>query len=632
MKLNIQLFASLNVGDIYETTPVGIKPYGSQYTANAYEMKMIIKLNSQNLTNFTSNITITSYMRTLANSWGWSGFSNNIYMERYVKENDDVNYTKKNETDIRTLPRNNYYAWVDCGSWSGDIHHKADGTCTFYAKTYINTTNASSYSYIPRATEQISEAITVPQLHKNPTINITGITELNTYLGVANNVFVQYLSKKQFAFTKTLYDSATTQGITISNGSTSATGTTSPITLDFTNKTLYTTANVIPIKAVISDSLGSTGTQDINYTTTPIMYIKPSISSSTSVRRNGQTSGKAYLNLNATFYNGTIGSTANTIEVNYRFWEKDTTEPNTWNVISNPTISGNNITVSNYEIGTTDTSASNYFNPQKAYNVKIYIKDAMRNASGTYMSDTTTKSIPLGESVWDEYKDRLRIKKAQIDTDIINPNLDLFNDTSGSNWKDMIKNKLDYCVSNMKTSKYYMETFINGGWSGVNYGLGLFSKIGTNYQLSWFYIDGYKYVRKVGSTYSYYSSNPDILYDNSTGIQSRYSALIDNLSSYKKLAITFTMYKNSNQANTGGTAHICWLDLTKKDGNGYARSGIVVPYSSAHLTSSDIQSNDFKALFEANLNNNRVYCSFAYNGVVQQNSDYVMTKIEGYYN
>ena len=123
---------------------------------------------------------------------------------------------------------------------------------------------------------------------------------------------------------------------------------------------------------------------------------------------------------------------------------------------------------------------------------------------------------------------------------------------------------------------------------------------------------------------------PVELYNNNTGIQSKSYASISNLSNYKKLAITFTVYKNSDYSNTGGTAHICWLDLTKADSNGYARAGIVVPYSSNHLDNANISANDFKALFEANLNNNRVYCSFAYNGSVQVNANYVMTKIEGY--
>lgn len=75
----------------------------------------------------------------------------------------------------------------------------------------------------------------------------------------------------------------------------------------------------------------------------------------------------------------------------------------------------------------------------------------------------------------------------------------MFNDTSGSTWQDMMKNKLDYCVANINTTKTNIETFINGGWSGVNYGFGVFSKIGTVYQLVWYSTDGIYYCRKLGN-------------------------------------------------------------------------------------------------------------------------------------
>lgn len=409
MKLNIQLFASLNVGDTYETTPVNIIPYG--YSSAHYQMKMTVKLNSQNLSNFTSNITITSYMRTTGASWGWSGFSNNIYMERYTKVNDEAGYTRRNATDIPSLPTNNANNWVNCGSWTGDIQHRSNGTCSFYAKTYINTTNASSYKYIPRATEQESEILNVPALHKSPTIAIDSITEINSALtqyNVPNSTFVPYLSKKRFVFTPTLYDSATVTGVTISNGSTSVTGTASPLTLDFTNKTLYMTANVIPIKATISDNYNSTGETTVNYSNY-IPYIKPTIiATTTTVKRNGQLSGKALLNFNATYYNGTVGSTNNVPTIKYRFWEKDTTEPSSWITInSGITINDNNISVSNYEIGSDNPSASNYFDFQKAYNVRIWFEDV-------FLNDSTLKTIPLGQPVWSEYKDKVDFAKITV--------------------------------------------------------------------------------------------------------------------------------------------------------------------------------------------------------------------------
>lgn len=407
MKLDIQKFAALNVGDTYETSALGIRPYG--YSSNAYQMKFTVKLNSQNLANFTSNITITSYMRTLANSWGWNSFGK-IYMERYIKANDEVGYTLKNSTQLNNLPTNNANNWVNCGSWSGDIQHKTDGTCVLYVKNHLSTSSSSSYSYIPRDTEQTSESLTLHQLHTAPSLNIISVTETNNLLsGVGDNVFVQNLSIKNFAFEPILYDDATVSSIIFSNGTTAnIPSTTSPITLDFTNKSLYIVSNEVPIKATIVDSLGGSSEIQLSYAN-PIMYNKPFITTtSTTVKRNGQLTGKALLNFAGTYFSGTIGSITNSIVIKYKFWEKDTTEPNTWITIpsSSITINNNDITISDYEIGTTDTSASNYFDYEKAYNVKIQIDDAFK-------SDEVLKTIPVGEDVWAEYKDRLRIKKIQ---------------------------------------------------------------------------------------------------------------------------------------------------------------------------------------------------------------------------
>lgn len=89
--------------------------------------------------------------------------------------------------------------------------------------------------------------------------------------------------------------------------------------------------------------------------------------------------------------------------------------------------------------------------------------------------------------------------------------LDMINDTSGSNWQDMMKNKLDYCINNINTTKTNIETFINGGWYGRNYGFGVFSKLGAAYQLVWYSTDGIYFCRNVSGTYEYRS----ILWTNS---------------------------------------------------------------------------------------------------------------------
>ena len=83
-----------------------------------------------------------------------------------------------------------------------------------------------------------------------------------------------------------------------------------------------------------------------------------------------------------------------------------------------------------------------------------------------------------------------------LDGGSINPKLDLFNDTSGNDWKDFLKNKIDFCIANINTNKQNAQTFINGGWQGVTYGFGIFSKVGTVYQLVWHSYIGTYYCRK----------------------------------------------------------------------------------------------------------------------------------------
>ena len=94
------------------------------------------------------------------------------------------------------------------------------------------------------------------------------------------------------------------------------------------------------------------------------------------------------------------------------------------------------------------------------------------------------------------------IKVSQTNNDIslnLVDRLDMFNDASGANWQDMMKNKLDYCINNINTTKTNIETFINGGWNGVNYGFGVFSKTENIYQLIWFSSNATYYCRKLGN-------------------------------------------------------------------------------------------------------------------------------------
>ena len=82
-------------------------------------------------------------------------------------------------------------------------------------------------------------------------------------------------------------------------------------------------------------------------------------------------------------------------------------------------------------------------------------------------------------------------------------------DTSGSNVKEMLRNKLQYCKDTIPET--HIETFVNGGWSGVNFGFGFYSRYGTTYHLLWYSTFGIFMIRQIGNNYEYYQKGWDSL-------------------------------------------------------------------------------------------------------------------------
>ena len=72
-----------------------------------------------------------------------------------------------------------------------------------------------------------------------------------------------------------------------------------------------------------------------------------------------------------------------------------------------------------------------------------------------------------------------------LDSSSIYPKLNNYNESSGTSTTNLLKNKLDWCIANIKIGEQGI-TFINGGWSQNSFGFGLFSKIANVYQLIYF--------------------------------------------------------------------------------------------------------------------------------------------------
>lgn len=302
-------------------------------------------------------------------------------------------------------------------SWSGTTNHTVSSTfkisgleptatsipdVKFRAiRSNFSTKNAGYLSPVS------CDNITIPQGHTLPIVAITSIQELNTQINVPNTTFVQYLSQKRFTLSATAYEGATITGYQVVNGNNSASSITNVVDLDIEQLNIIT--NLVPVDVYVSDSFNTTGKLTQNYANY-ILYERPTINpTATITKRDGQTSGKVKLSFTGTFYNGDIGENTNTPVVKYRYWEKDTEEPTSWETIPNTsyTISNNNITITDYQIGSTIITDPNYFDYQKAYSIRIQIND-------NYYATNTLKGITVGEALWSEYKDRVDFKSLSI--------------------------------------------------------------------------------------------------------------------------------------------------------------------------------------------------------------------------
>lgn len=309
---------------------------------------------------------------------------------------------------------------------SNTITHNADGTKTVSVSA-SSPDLAQGNGYGPYSASA-SGSVTLATLHKSPTINSYTITERNSALtnaGVANNVFVKNLSIKRFTINATFYDGATHSSSKVWNlmsAQNNISGSPNIVDFDFRVKELKlydTTSNKAPIVVNVQDNMGGGANKPSSgvdlYDT--ILYDKVTITdTSTYAKRYGQLSGRVNVNVQGTYYNGSVGNVnqGGTYKptIKYKFWKLGTSEPASYSYTIPPeniTISNGTYSVTNYDIGSTTESATNYFDPDYAYRVKFQVND---NFTPSVVS--TEKPIPVGEATWTEYADRVDFKKITI--------------------------------------------------------------------------------------------------------------------------------------------------------------------------------------------------------------------------
>lgn len=345
------------------------------------------------------------------------------------------------------------YKIKDNESWSGTTLHTKNQTFTITGLNPAETElTGIKYRVVSSASDNASGLnatacynIPVPLFHNPPVISAYEIEETNQDLidaGVSDDVFVANLSQKEIDITYTL-EEANFQDATVYNGLTNVYDSNSlPITMDLTTNALRVDESGVPIVVSVTDDLNTRGyfsntsgavlSNPIFDYYSYIPYTKPSFTATTNAKRQGQISGQVALNIEGAYFNGVIGNKDQTSykpTLKYKYWKYGETEPDSYNDTipsTDITINNGTFSVSGYEIGSTTETDSNYFDPEYAWRIKLYVEDYFAN------NESNELQIQVGEATWTEYKDRVDFKKLTVRGNEILSSYVLYEDVEGS--------------------------------------------------------------------------------------------------------------------------------------------------------------------------------------------------------
>lgn len=408
MKLDIQLFASGTIN-------------GSSTASNS-DCRITWSSTGDTSTN-SSSVTANIQIYRSGSSSTTGTFSGSITING-----------KKQSVSKKFSPYN-WGSWATVGSYTVTVPHNSDGTKSITIKgslTQTGTTMAGTYS--------ASGTAVLDTLHKAPNFDLNDVsfTETNQKLlniGIPNYTYVKNLSQIEVEVSDDdiYYDNAEFSKLILYEPTIYADEYNKYVELN-TNPAIFT-----PTKSAYNNELFFRLYDTLNGnsfidTSSKIFYLQEysPVTINGSVKRNGQTSGLVTLNCNGTYYNGVVGNIDHSLSsykptIKYRYYEVgnesqaiEVTIP-TANITTN--YENGTFNVSNLEIGSTNPTASNYFDYEKAYRVVIAVQDDYIDSNNNeyYFSSATTQelAISVGEATWTEFKDRVDFKKITIKHELI---------------------------------------------------------------------------------------------------------------------------------------------------------------------------------------------------------------------
>jgi len=349
----------------------------------------------------SSFLSYTFQLAPITSGYDWANWSNKISYSITIGSNS---YTG-------TIPSYNGSSTVTLKSGSNiEIAHDSDGTKTINVAFSVSDTTGQSYTC---GNASSSSTFTLTTLHQAPYITDVTFTEQNsqlTTLGVGGDYFVPYLSNKIATITAETDNATMTLYEVLNTSAKVYSSQTNQVSINLIQNELYTSyvdflQRTVPELSIrLTDNKGGTSTTAYPYTYL-IPYTKPTLEkTSTTIKRksgNGTnlTDNKANINVVGTIYknNDAVGNNNAIRTIGYKVWERNTSEPANYTSLT-PTLSGGDVTVTNYEISNIDFT--------KQYNYKIILEDSYSDGV-TYYSDVAEGTIPLGQPTWSEYADHI---------------------------------------------------------------------------------------------------------------------------------------------------------------------------------------------------------------------------------
>lgn len=359
-------------------------------TRSEYQVRLGYEILKENVETNTREVKLQLEVRTINANYTTFGY-------------DQTSTVDGVQLEPATFSVRNVNQWIIFGARTITIKGAFNGI-----KTGSFITNANATWQLKSGSASVN--ISLENLHTPAEITSIEIEEKNTLLENATQI-VQNLSIKNFTFETITYDDATILSYQVyHNGVLIGSSTTNGMTIDFGNVSSLATFEMngklyCTLKFLVIDSFNTSSFVEIQYEV--IQYTKPSlVKTSSSIKRNGQLTGKVKLNLVGSFYNDKVNDIPNTIKLEFAYWKKGEEESTTYYEIPfEPT--NNNINLYSWAVekeGIEITDVDKDF----AYIFKIRATDYFNKISDIDLL------CPVGEYVWAEFKNRVDFKDITI--------------------------------------------------------------------------------------------------------------------------------------------------------------------------------------------------------------------------